>query len=92
MIGVLQGAIIGLFAGIILHLKVGNPMIGLIIFLAMIGNMMVASIFGFMVPLVLKRLNFDPALGSSIFLTAATDVLGFFFFLGLAQLFLPWLI
>lgn len=67
-------------------------MIGLIIFLAMIGNMMVASIFGFMVPLVLKRLNFDPALGSSIFLTAATDVLGFFFFLGLAQLFLPWLI
>lgn len=92
MIGVLQGAIIGFFAGIILHLKVGNPMIGLIIFLAMIGNMMVASIFGFMVPLVLKRLNFDPALGSSIFLTAATDVLGFFFFLGLAQLFLPWLI
>lgn len=92
MIGVLQGAIVGCLAGIILHFKVGNPMIGLIIFLAMIGNMAVASIFGFMVPLILKRFNFDPALGSSIFLTAATDVLGFFFFLGLASLFLPWLV
>lgn len=92
MIGILQGAIVGSFAGIILHFKVGNPMIGLIIFLAMIGNMAVASIFGFMVPLILKRFNFDPALGSSIFLTAATDVLGFFFFLGLASLFLPWLV
>lgn len=92
MIGILQGAIVGSLAGIILHFKVGNPMIGLIIFLAMIGNMAVASIFGFMVPLILKRFNFDPALGSSIFLTAATDVLGFFFFLGLASLFLPWLV
>ena len=92
MIGILQGAIVGSLAGIILHFKVGNPMIGLIIFLAMIGNMAVASIFGFMVPLILKRFNFDPALGSSIFLTTATDVLGFFFFLGLASLFLPWLV
>jgi magnesium transporter len=58
----------------------------------MIGNMMVASTFGFLVPLILKRFDFDPALGSSIILTAATDVLGFFFFLGLASLFLPWLI
>ena len=54
MIGILQGAIVGSLAGIILHFKVGNPMIGLIIFLAMIGNMAVASIFGFMVPLILK--------------------------------------
>jgi len=92
MIGVLQGAIIGCLAGVILYFKVGNPMIGLIIFLAMIGNMAVASIFGFMVPLILKRFNFDPALGSSIFLTAATDILGFFFFLGLASLLLPWLV
>lgn len=91
-IGVVQGAIVGLFAGIILYFKVGNPMIGVIIFLAMIGNMMVASTSGFLIPLILKHFNFDPALGSSIFLTASTDVLGFFFFLGLATLFLPWLI
>jgi len=92
MIGILQGAIVGCLAGIILYFKVGSPLIGFIIFLAMIGNMMVASTFGFLVPLILKRFNFDPALGSSIILTAATDVLGFFFFLGLASLFLPWLI
>jgi magnesium transporter len=92
MIGILQGAIVGSLAGIILYFKVGSPLIGFIIFLAMIGNMMVASTFGFLVPLILKRFDFDPALGSSIILTAATDVLGFFFFLGLASLFLPWLI
>jgi len=91
-IGVVQGAIVGLFAGIILYFKVGNPMIGFIIFLAMIGNMIVASTFGFLIPLILKHFKFDPALGSSIFLTASTDVLGFFFFLGLATLFLPWLV
>lgn len=91
-IGIVQGAIVGLFAGIILYFKVGNPMIGVIIFLAMIGNMIVASTSGFLIPLILKHFNFDPALGSSIFLTASTDVLGFFFFLGLATLFLPWLI
>jgi len=91
-IGIVQGAIVGLFAGIILYFKVGNPMIGFIIFLAMIGNMVVASTAGFLIPLILKHFNFDPALGSSIFLTASTDVLGFFFFLGLATLFLPWLV
>jgi len=92
MIGIMQGAIVGSLAGLILYLKVGNPMIGIIIFLAMIGNMMVASTLGFLIPLVLKKYSFDPALGSSIFLTAATDVLGFFFFLSLASLFLPWLV
>lgn len=91
-IGLIQGAIVGFLAGVILYFKVGNPMIGFIIFLAMIGNMVVASTSGFLIPLVLKRFNFDPALGSSIFLTATTDILGFFFFLGLATLFLPWLI
>jgi magnesium transporter len=91
-IGLIQGAIVGFLAGVILYFKVGNPMIGVIIFLAMIGNMIVASTSGFLIPLVLKRFNFDPALGSSIFLTATTDILGFFFFLGLATLFLPWLI
>jgi len=91
-IGLIQGALVGFLAGVILYFKVGNPMIGVIIFLAMIGNMIVASTSGFLIPLVLKRFNFDPALGSSIFLTATTDILGFFFFLGLATLFLPWLI
>jgi magnesium transporter len=53
---------------------------------------MVGAIFGFFVPLVLKAMKLDPAISSTIFVTTATDVLGFFFFLGIAQVFLPLLI
>lgn len=92
LVGISQGAIIGFFAGVILYLKVGNIMFGVIIFLAMIMNMLIATSFGFLIPLVIKRFNFDPALGSSILLTASTDIFGFFIFLSLAKLFLPYLI
>ena len=54
----------------------------------MIGNLVVSGFFGLAIPLVLQKLKIDPALSSSIFLTTATDVLGFFLFLGLASLFL----
>ena len=91
LIGITQGAIIGVLAGIILYVKVGNIMFGIIIFLAMVMNMLIATSFGFMIPLIIKRFNFDPALGSSIFLTASTDIFGFFIFLSLAKLFLPYL-
>jgi magnesium transporter len=66
--------------------------LGLIIFAAMIGNLIIAGFFGFMIPLILKKFNLDPAVSSSIFLTTATDVGGFFIFLGLAKLFLPYLL
>lgn len=91
LVGITQGAIIGFLAGIILYMKVGNIMFGVIIFLAMIMNMLIATSFGFLIPLIIKRFNFDPALGSSIFLTASTDIFGFFIFLSLAKLFLPYL-
>ena len=55
----------------------------------MIGNMIIAGTFGFLVPVALKACRQDPAVSSSIFVTTATDVLGFFIFLGMAQLFLP---
>lgn len=58
----------------------------------MIGNLVIAGFFGFLIPLVLKMLGIDPALASSIFLTTATDVCGFFLFLGLAKNFLKFLI
>ena len=54
----------------------------------MIGNLVVSGFFGLAIPLVLQKLKIDPALSSSIFLTTATDVLGFFLFLGLASMFL----
>ena len=57
--------------------------------IAMIGNLVVAGISGIIVPITLDKFHIDPALSSSIFLTTATDVLGFFIFLSLAKLFLP---
>ncbi len=89
MLGVVDGAINGLITGIIVSAIYHNIYLGLIIFIAMIGNLIVAGVFGFLVPVALKRLGADPAVSSSIFITTATDVLGFFIFLGLAQLFLP---
>ncbi|GAU78842.1 Mg/Co/Ni transporter MgtE [Fusibacter sp. 3D3] len=58
----------------------------------MIGNLVIAGFFGFLIPMLLKKLKLDPAVSSSIFLTTAKDVGGFFLFLGLAKLFLPHLL
>ena len=92
MLGMVDGAACGLVTGVVVGFIYGNAFLGIIIFLAMIGNLVVSGIFGFLVPVVLKQLKADPALASSIFVTTATDVLGFFIFLGLASLFLPRLI
>ena len=89
LLGIANGAINGFVTGMIVYLVYGNFYLGLIVLLAMIGNLMVSGIFGFLVPLCLYRLHADPAVSSSIFVTTATDVLGFFIFLGLAKLFLP---
>ena len=92
ILGLFNGAIIGILTGIIVTLIYGNCYLGIIIFLSMIGNLVISGICGILVPLVLAKLKLDPALASSIFLTTATDVLGFFIFLSLAQVFLPKLI
>lgn len=90
-IGLLNGLALGVGVGIIAWLWQGNPMLGLIIGLALVGNLVVASIAGVLVPTTLKRLNVDPALASSIFVTTATDAMGFALFLGLATLLIRWL-
>lgn len=92
MLGLVNGAATGVVTGAILFMKYGNPFLGIIIFVSMIGNLIIAGFFGFLIPLVLKACKLDPALASSIFLTTATDVFGFFIFLGLAQVFLPFLV
>ncbi|WP_207671445.1 magnesium transporter [Clostridium thermarum] len=59
----------------------------------MIGNLIIAGFFVFLIPLLLlKVMGIDPALASAIFLTTATDVFGFFLFLGLAKVFIGFLI
>ncbi len=91
-LGVINGAATGVITGIILYMKYDNPYLGIIIFAAMIGNLVIAGFFGFLIPLLLKGLGIDPALASAIFLTTATDVFGFFLFLGLAKMFLQFLL
>jgi magnesium transporter len=91
-LGMINGAATGVVTGLILFIKYNNPYLGLIIFAAMIGNLVIAGFFGFLIPLVLKVLGIDPALASAIFLTTATDVFGFFLFLGLSKIFLNLLI
>lgn len=91
-LGLTEGAIIGLLAAGVFVFWHHNLYLGLILFLAMILNMIIACSMGFLIPLILDKLKVDPAIASSIFLTTFTDVFGFFIFLGLATVFLPKLI
>ncbi len=91
-VGITMGLIIGTLVAIIAFLWKGNPMLGIILAMAMVINLFVASLAGTLIPLVLKQLNLDPALGSGVVVTTFTDVFGFLSFLGLATIFLRYLI
>ena len=91
-LGIINGTVNGLITAVIVIILYRNIFLGVITVIAMIGNLVVAGIFGFLVPVVLDKFGADPAVSSSIFVTTATDVLGFFIFLGLANIFLPMLI
>lgn len=92
ILGIAEGAIIGIITGGVFILWHHNFYLGLILFLAMIFNMIIACSMGFLIPLMLDKIKIDPATASSIFLTTFTDTCGFFIFLGLATVFLPKLI
>ena len=92
LLGIIDGAVNGVVTGVAVYFIYGNFYLGVIVLVAMIGNMIVAGVFGFLVPLVLDKIHADPAVASSIFVTTATDVLGFFIFLGLATIFMPLLL
>lgn len=66
----------------------GSPAIAAVMMAAMIGNMLIGAALGVLIPILRDRFGKDPAVGSSVLLTFATDSLGFFIFLGLATLFL----
>lgn len=84
-VGLINGAVTGFLAGLVLYFMYKNAYLGLIIFLSMILNLIVGSLAGVIIPLVLKSLKIDPALASSIFITTVTDMFGFFIFLTLAS-------
>ena len=90
-IGLGNGVVLGVVAALVAWGTKGNPVLGLLLGMAMVCNMFVASTAGTLVPLGLKALKVDPALASSVFITTFTDVVGFASFLGLATIFLRFL-
>jgi len=92
LVGLTTGIVIGAIIAVLGFMWERNFVFGIVIGLAMILNMMVATMSGFIVPVILKKLKVDPALASAVFVTTVTDVLGFFFFLGLATMFISYLI
>lgn len=82
--GLANGIITGAIVAVVAILWNGNPALGLVLAVAMVFNLMVAGFFGASVPLIMRALGKDPATSATIFITTATDVLGFFAFLGLA--------
>jgi magnesium transporter len=85
--GLVWGGIAGTFAWLLYRDTPQGVMLGVTMMLAMILNLLLAAMVAMGVPLLLQRLDRDPALGSSVLLTFSTDSMGFFIFLGLATLF-----
>jgi magnesium transporter len=87
MVGVLNGALWALVVAAAASIWFEDWTIGLIIASAMVISLVTAALTGAVLPLVMTRLNIDPALAGGVVLTTVTDVVGFFSFLGLATLF-----
>ena len=88
LLSLANGLLFAVVLGLISYFWFGEPKLGMVIAASMVINLFMAGFFGAVIPLVLKRLNIDPAVGSTVILTTVTDVVGFFSFLGLASLFL----
>ena len=87
-VGLLNGLMFAVLAGVVAWVWFDQPEIGFVIGLAMLANLLVAGLSGASIPLVLDRLGVDPAVASAVFLTTVTDIVGFFVFLALGATFL----
>tara|TARA_B100000700_G_scaffold161251_1_gene178540 strand:+ start:37 stop:1410 length:1374 start_codon:yes stop_codon:yes gene_type:complete len=87
-IGILNGVIFAIISSIIVQIWFNDYVLSLIISISMIMTMIVAGLFGILIPVTLKKLNIDPAISSSVFVTTITDVIGFVSFLGVGAYFL----
>ena len=82
--GVINGLLLAIIIGAVAALWFSNIMLGGVLAAAMVINIVVAALAGILIPITLDRLDIDPAIASSVFVTTVTDVVGFFAFLGLA--------
>ncbi|MBW6488816.1 magnesium transporter [Sulfurimonas sp.] len=85
LISLMNGIIFAVIMGIVAAIWFDMKMLGAVIALSMIINLFMAGLFGASIPLFLKKMDVDPAIGSSVILTTVTDVVGFFSFLALAK-------
>ncbi len=87
-VSLLNGLLWGGVLGVIAYVLYGSYPLGLVMMAAMTLNLLLAALMGVMIPLVMNKFGRDPAVGSSVLITAMTDSGGFFIFLGLATIFL----
>ena len=87
LIGILNGIIFAIITAIIVQFWFQEFKLSLLIGISMVLNMIVAGLFGIVVPITLKKFNIDPAIASSVFVTTITDVIGFLSFLGVGAFF-----
>ena len=87
-IGLLNGIMWGSVLGLLAYVLYGNTDLGLVMAGATLLNLLVAAIMGLTIPLVRYQMGRDPAIGTTVLLTAMTDGMGFFIFLGLATIFM----
>ena len=87
-VALLNGLLWGSVLGLVAYALYGNYQLGLVMMSAMTLNLLLAALMGVMIPLVMHKSGRDPALGTSVLITAVTDSGGFFIFLGLATIFL----
>ena len=87
-IGILNGVIFAIISAIVVQFWFKDYTLSLIISISMVLNMIVAGLFGILIPISLKKFNIDPAIASSVFVTTITDVIGFLSFLGIGAYFL----
>ena len=86
IVGFVIGAVIGLGAGVITYFWKQNILVSCVIFIAMLLNSLIASVSGFIIPIVLRKIRKDPAVSSGVLVTIITDIFGFLIFLGVAQM------
>ena len=87
-IGILNGVIFAVISAIVVQIWFQDNLLSIIIAISMVLTMIIAGLFGILVPFTLKKMNIDPAIASSVFVTTITDVIGFVSFLGVGAYFL----
>ncbi len=86
IVGLINGLVFAVVMGIVGVVWFGLPLLGVVIAVAMVVNLVIAGLAGVVIPVLLEKMDIDPALASGAFVTTVTDVVGFFAFLGLAAM------